>query len=81
MTLGGSRHYESWNTDIDPHDSAGIWERCTSLLPNLKHAKVEKEFVGLRPHRDPIRVEKETLEQDGKHSVIQVTLLIHYIAQ
>lgn len=32
------------------------------MVPSLKGAVVEKHLVGLRPHRDPVRVEKEIMD-------------------
>jgi len=59
VTLGGCRNYDSFRETVDQHDSASIWERCTDLVPNLHGAQVLCESVGLRPHRDPVRVEKD----------------------
>uniref|UniRef100_A0A182KB56 FAD dependent oxidoreductase domain-containing protein n=1 Tax=Anopheles christyi TaxID=43041 RepID=A0A182KB56_9DIPT len=61
VTLGGCRNFDSYNTEVSRYDSAAIRERCESLLPSLKGAKVLRESVGLRPHRDPVRVEIELL--------------------
>uniref|UniRef100_A0A2M4BTA6 Putative d-aspartate oxidase n=1 Tax=Anopheles marajoara TaxID=58244 RepID=A0A2M4BTA6_9DIPT len=61
VTLGGCRNYDSYNTDVCRHDAAAIRERCESLLPSLKSAPILREAVGLRPHRDPVRVEIELL--------------------
>lgn len=59
VTLGGCRQFDSFKEDVDKYDSASIWERCTDILPNLKGAEVIKEVAGLRPHRTPVRVEKD----------------------
>uniref|UniRef100_A0AAG5D4W0 FAD dependent oxidoreductase domain-containing protein n=1 Tax=Anopheles atroparvus TaxID=41427 RepID=A0AAG5D4W0_ANOAO len=61
VTLGGCRNYDSYSTEISRHDSAGIRERCEALLPSLRGSPVIRESVGLRPHRDPVRVEIEML--------------------
>lgn len=61
VTLGGCRNYDSYNTEINRHDTAAIRERCESLLPSLQGSPVIREAVGLRPHRDPVRVEIELL--------------------
>jgi len=61
VTLGGCRQYESYKGEVDKYDSAGIWERCTSMLPSLQQAEIIQEAVGLRPHRMPVRVEKEII--------------------
>lgn len=64
VTLGGCRQYESFNLELSKHDSAAIRERCNELVPSLKTAPVIREAVGLRPHRDPVRVEIEFLDTD-----------------
>lgn len=68
VTLGGCRQYDSFKQEVDKYDSASIWERCVELLPNLKSAEVIKEVAGLRPHRTPVRVEREVIvTSGGKH--------------
>ncbi|GBP93849.1 D-aspartate oxidase [Eumeta japonica] len=62
VTLGGTRQYDSYNTEVCKHDTAAIWERCCNLVPGLKRAKVVDQKVGLRPHRTPVRVEPELVE-------------------
>lgn len=62
VTLGGCRQYESFNLKLCPHDSAAIRERCNALVPSLKTAPVIREAVGLRPHRDTVRVETEFVD-------------------
>lgn len=42
-----------------------IKERCESLVPSLKGAVLKQELVGLRPHRDPVRVEKQIMDIGG----------------
>uniref|UniRef100_A0A1B6ES01 FAD dependent oxidoreductase domain-containing protein n=1 Tax=Cuerna arida TaxID=1464854 RepID=A0A1B6ES01_9HEMI len=59
VTLGGSRHYDSHTTTTCAHDLAAIRERCVALLPSLEGAEVVRTWTGLRPHRDPVRVELE----------------------
>ncbi|XP_023024937.1 D-amino acid oxidase 1 [Leptinotarsa decemlineata] len=66
LTLGGTRQYDSYNRNIDKNDGISIRERCMSLVPSLKGGKELKQMVGLRPHRDPVRVEKEILVSHGK---------------
>jgi len=61
VTVGGTRQYNDWMTEISPHDSARIWSRAVSLFPNLSQAKILRERVGLRPHRPCARVELELL--------------------
>lgn len=61
VTLGGCRQYESYDLNISKYDELAIKERCLSLVPNLKAAPVLGQRVGLRPHRVPVRVEKEMI--------------------
>ena len=60
-TLGGTRNFGSWNTSVNKYDSAAIWDKCTRIVPRLTTAPVLKEVVGLRPHRDIVRVEPEII--------------------
>ncbi|XP_053605327.1 D-aspartate oxidase [Plodia interpunctella] len=60
-TLGGVRNYDSYNKKFNKHDAAAILERCYTLLPPLRKALVVGHRVGLRPHRDIVRVEPEIL--------------------
>ena len=77
VTLGGCRQFDSFKEDLDKHDSASIWERCTELLPNLKSAEIVKEAVGLRPHRTPVRVEKEIyVTSNGKRLPVSFSFLM-----
>jgi len=59
VTVGGTRQYNDWMTEVSPHDSARIWSRATQIFPTLAGAKVLEERVGLRPHRYTPRVELE----------------------
>lgn len=61
VTLGGCRQYDSYDLSINNYDAAAIRERCTSLVPSLASAPLVRQWVGLRPHRDPVRVEKEVV--------------------
>lgn len=61
VTLGGTRQYDSWNLNVDKYDLASIRERCESLVPSLREAEYVRDAVGLRPHRDPVRVEAEVI--------------------
>lgn len=66
-TLGGCRHYDSHHTNVCPYDQTAILDRCYKLVPRLKEARIIKQWVGLRPHRDPVRVE---VEQRSKLKII-----------
>jgi D-aspartate oxidase len=62
VTLGGCRNFESWDMKESKYDTDSIRSRCMSLVPGLRTAKLMEVKVGLRPHRDPCRVETEFME-------------------
>lgn len=62
VTLGGCRNYQSFDLRPNDYDFNSIKDRCEELVPSLKTAKVIDVKVGLRPHRDPVRVESEFLD-------------------
>lgn len=61
VTLGGTRQYDSYNTQVDKYDTMSIRERCNSLVPSLAKATTVREAVGLRPYRSTVRVETEII--------------------
>lgn len=61
VTLGGTRNFDSYNAKVDKHDSTAIWERCVQAVPSIKDAEVLREWVGWRPYRPFVRVEKENM--------------------
>ncbi|XP_055696389.1 D-aspartate oxidase [Lutzomyia longipalpis] len=64
--LGGTRQVNDYNTKVSEEDDKHIQEGCEAVEPSLKDAKVVKKWVGLRPARDNIRLEKvEFVAQDG----------------
>lgn len=71
VSLGGIRQKNNFSREIDPEDTKGILERCYKLWPSLKGAPIVTEWVDLRPHRDPVRIEKETKHfKDGSLKVV-----------
>lgn len=61
VILGGIAQPGDTNPEPDPAISAAIRERCASLEPRLRDARVLDEQVGLRPVRDSVRLEEESL--------------------
>ena len=61
VTLGGIKQLGREDMSVDPHDRQWLWDKCLELQPSLKGAEVVRDWVGLRPFRQPIRVESETL--------------------
>jgi len=64
VLIGGVKVKGDWNRQLDPSISADIIRRCSKIEKRLAAAPVLKEFVGLRPGRDEVRLELERLE-DG----------------
>lgn len=62
VTLGGCRNFESFDLKPNKYDYDSIKTRCEALVPSLKTATVTEVKVGLRPHRDPVRVEIEFVD-------------------
>lgn len=62
VTLGGIKDYGNGNMALSESDRASIMTRCTELVPSLAQAEVAFEWVGLRPQRQPVRVELEEVE-------------------
>lgn len=57
VVLGGTTQKNNWDTDVSQEDSARIMENVCKIVPSLKGAKVVREWVGLRPYREPVRLE------------------------
>lgn len=63
ITLGGTKQLGDWNLEVSQHDQQYIWETCIGIVPSLKDGRLIQDFVGLRPFRQPIRIEVELLGQ------------------
>lgn len=70
VTLGGCRNYDSYDIKPNQFDFDSIKSRCESLVPSLRTAKVKQVKVGLRPHRDPVRVETEFI--DSSRGILKI---------
>lgn len=57
VTLGGTVESGDWSTQPRPHTANEILENCQRFSPSLRGAKIVREWAGLRPLRDPIRLE------------------------
>lgn len=73
-SIGATRQVEDWRMEVDKEDSEGILERCGRLEPSLRAAKVMSEWVGLRPGRANVRLEREYLQIGSR----QVPLVHNY---
>ncbi|XP_035699097.1 D-aspartate oxidase-like isoform X2 [Branchiostoma floridae] len=61
VVLGGTAQKGNWNLSPHPTDSKAIWEGCCQLVPSLRKCKVDHEWVGLRPSRPKVRLERESV--------------------
>lgn len=66
VLMGGIKQFGNRNPNVDPHDRAVILNGCTRLVPSLRNVDIKEEWVGLRPFRQPVRVEMELLNCAGK---------------
>ncbi|XP_077867253.1 D-amino-acid oxidase-like [Saccoglossus kowalevskii] len=66
VLLGGTTQVGNWNLKIDENDKKKIWEGCCKMYPSLKHAKLDYDWVGLRPSRTSVRLEKEIMNINGR---------------
>jgi len=64
--LGGSAEKGEWDTTPNPQLAKRILERTEKLLPGISKAKIVTHWVGLRPGRSSIRLEKEVIQNADK---------------
>ncbi|GLY29699.1 D-amino-acid oxidase [Kineosporia sp. NBRC 101731] len=70
VVLGGTVEPHQYGTTPDPEVTAAILERCRALVPELAHARVLGQAVGLRPGRTGgIRLEVGPGPRSGTHVV------------
>ena len=70
IALGGSYDIDNWSETPDPDLAQKIFKGCQKLVPSLSKAEIISEWVGLRPVREPVRMESN---YDGPNG----SLLIH----
>ncbi|KAK6990929.1 D-amino-acid oxidase, partial [Biomphalaria glabrata] len=66
IVVGGTAQKGDWRTTIDDQDSTKIWETACQVMPVLSKAKKVREWAGLRPSRDNVRLEKEIIQVGDK---------------
>ncbi|XP_077495271.1 D-aspartate oxidase-like isoform X1 [Amblyomma americanum] len=59
VMLGGTKDLDNTSLIPDLHIASKIWNGCLELVPSLKNAKITGHYVGLRPGRQPLRLERE----------------------
>lgn len=63
-----------YNTKVSPEDNNFIYSGTQKMLKSLKNASTIKEWVGLRPGREMVRLETETIKGTKDH---KKTAIIH----
>jgi D-amino-acid oxidase len=63
MVLGGTAQPDNWSRTPEPATAAAIIERCASVEPRFRYARVLDHRVGLRPTRPHVRVEAERRDE------------------
>ncbi|KAK7475015.1 hypothetical protein BaRGS_00033762 [Batillaria attramentaria] len=66
IIIGGTRERGNYQKDFSPATQEDILRRAADILPQVKEGEVVGNWTGLRPSRDPIRLEKELLFVNGK---------------
>jgi len=61
LVIGGIRQKGNYNCQVSDEDTEVIWQRARRYLPTLRKTEAKWHWAGLRPHRDPVRVELELL--------------------
>ena len=59
VVLGGTKYFGDWNLEVSEKDSETIRKNTQNIAPSLKEAEWIKDWVGLRPARKQVRIEKE----------------------
>lgn len=57
VVLGGTGEAHNWNENPDPKTAESILKNCEQHFPSLCGAEVVDGWVGLRPLRDPVRLD------------------------
>lgn len=61
VALGGFKQKGRDDTEVLLSETEEILTRCKKLVPSLKDAEIDHEWIGFRPGRDEIRVSKEVM--------------------
>ena len=62
LILGSVAQEDDWSIAPRTEDAEAILERCAALEPRVRDARILEQQVGLRPVRNAVRVEAQTLD-------------------
>ncbi|CAG2121267.1 unnamed protein product, partial [Medioppia subpectinata] len=65
VVLGGTHQNHNSSREVDTKDGDDIMKGCAQLVPSVKTAQVVKQWVGLRPARESVRLEVEVVTNLG----------------
>ncbi|XP_068679673.1 D-amino acid oxidase-like isoform X1 [Montipora foliosa] len=77
VVLGGTAYHNNFDTRVDADDTRHILEATSQLVPSLKRAKVIDAWVGLRPFRSSVRLEKEEKRFEDKIGQERCLKIVH----
>ncbi|KAL3858568.1 hypothetical protein ACJMK2_008844 [Sinanodonta woodiana] len=66
VALGGTRQKGIEDLTHEQVHFDDVMRRCCAAIPSLKTAKIEQQWIGLRPFRSVVRVEGEEVNIKGK---------------
>lgn len=66
IVVGGTREKGNYQLDVSNNVQEDILRRASDILPQIKQGTVVGNWAGLRPSRDPLRLEKELMFVNGK---------------
>ena len=75
VVVGGTAQLGNWDTNVDEKETKEILDRVSEFEPTIKNATIIDQWVGLRPVRDCVRLEKEVMDvktQYGSKLKLQV---------
>ena len=62
LVLGSAAQEDDWDTAPRAEDAEAILDRAAAIEPRVRDARILEHQVGLRPARDVVRVEAQTLD-------------------
>lgn len=88
VVCGGTYEPGQWSTAQNDSSRQEILRKCSRIIPDIEHATILNEWIGVRPHRSWIRCELEmptsdshiqhTQQQDNSHLIPCPTMLSHF---